>query len=452
MAIRTRKTRRVVRRRPPAPAPLGPTTIAIAGLVLVVVLPCCCIFRSCSNRNAEASESEPASDRRGLATIDLNRVESEPSAALRLRNLAPEATLVTATADQLAHLPSIKAIRVVTYVPDSGAPARGGGVSIVAGEQAGLAVLLQCAKPGDADTNIYFSDAPAAKWGDTEIPTDRLSAWPVDECGPLNIRWYKIEPAKEQYNNGAGDSFAFAKIEYVRTRVPEWDNKWYVPVDVAPLVHPDRLPGYGTMRYQVEVFPTTAAGEKGPVVASVGLEQAKKPQGISTSVPRVSVRKDNTYVGYLYAWGNVPYVYGSESPTGTSSGHQAELFQGSDCCDTLVAAARAFGSQIGYSYTGGLGKIAKTLTESAKAEADGTIAVDGKPVPWGTGGVQRGDVLVLGRDLGHCAALLEDRGVEGVLDTGDLVFHHLHSAPTEETLGNAWECSEVRIYRFEFGG
>lgn len=423
--------------------------LIVAGAVLLLVLlSCCCGLRSCLRARAEkAPKDEPA---RKIGKVDLSTESA--TASLRLRSLAPEPDVLVPTPEQLAQLPAPKAARVVCYVPASGKPAAGGGINLSADQEAGLALLLQCAMPGDTTKNIYYSDAPTAKWGDTVLPPDRLGVWPEKDLGPLNIRWYKVEPADEKYNNGSGKSFKWDEIKYVRNRVPEWDNKWYVPVNVDPIQNPARLPGYGTMRYQVEVFIGTEGGAKPNVIASVGLEQAKKPWGIGTSVPRVSVRKDETYVGWIYAWGNVPYVYGSESPTERDSDHQAELFRGSDCCDTLVAAARALQLDVHYTYSGNIGSQAMTVIGEAKPDTEGRFISKGQPVPWGKEGVQAGDLVVMGPDSAHIVALLEDQGLVGTLDVEDTVIHHLNQAPSTETLARAWDTSVIHVYRWKFGG
>jgi hypothetical protein len=351
------------------------------------------------------------------------------------------------TASQLAHRPVPKAARVVVQSSDA-KPARAGAADVRADQGAQLHVLLQCTAPGDPGRNIYFSDAAHAEWGDSRIPEDRLAKWPTVDYGPINIRWCKIEPERESYSNGEGASFAWTRIGYVRTRVPDWDNRSSVAVNVDPIVHPARLPGYGTMRYMVEVFVATPSGGAPKVVASPGLEQAKRAWGIGSAVTRVSVRKDDTYVGWLYAWGNVPYVYGSESPTGKAADHQAELFLGSDCCDTLVAAARAMGRNVQYTSTYGLGEETRTIVARGAGDREGIIVAAGVPVRWGPTGVQPGDVAVVGPRADHAVAFLEDRGQPGVLDTGDLVLHHLRAAPALATLGDAWDCSAVSVYRF----
>ncbi len=447
MAQRMRRTRRVVRRvHPPTPAGT-PILIAMVALALLVLFSCCCGLRSCA-RNRKAKPEKESS--RTVKTVMLG-VESEGLAS-RLASLAPEPDVLIPTAEQAARTPALRAARVVVYTPETGKPARGGGVFLRADQEAGLALLLQCSMPGDTSKNLYYSDAPTAKWGDTVIPADRLSPWP-EECGPLNIRWYKIEPEKEKYDNGSGDRFAFAEIKYVRNRVAEWDNKWYVKVDVDPIQYPARLPGLGTMRYQVEVFQGQAGGAKAQVIASAGLEQNTR-RGMGPGVPRVSIRKDDSYPGWLFAWANVPYVFGSETPTGKARDHQAELFQGSDCCDTLVAAARAFGLEnLHYTSTFGLSDQAKTVCSQAKPDANGVyLDASGKPLAWGPEGVQPGDMLVMAPDSSHVVALLADEGTKGVLDGDDQVFHHLLSTPRVDTVKGAYDATVIRVYRWKIGG
>ncbi len=449
MARRGQRARPPVRySQPPSPG-LG-IPILVFSFLLIVLFAGCCGIRSCvrwwGTRGEGAAESEPAAESQ---TIESSYIETpEPQA------LVPDAA-------QFGLSPSIAFARAVLYVPGSGEPAAGRGTCVRQDQDVTLALLLQCNKPGAVGEFIYYSEVPSAKWGDNTIPREKLARWDEKAYGPLNIRWYKIEPEKESYTNLPNREFQWAEIKYVEHRVPEWDNQWSVKPDVAPIQLPERIGGCGTMRYRVRVFQCAADGQPQEDIRTIGLDQARS-QGIDGSVTRLSIRLDDTYAGWLHAWANVPYLYGSEilgGHAGSNGWHQAEQFIGSDCADTCVAAIRALGKDVGYTYTARLPEFAKTVVPRATREPGGEFTVDGQKVVWGQGGVQRGDMVRLlrtnedpaaGKD--HVVVLLEDQGTPGVLDTMDIVFSHLNATPQYVTLGEAWQANVAIVLRWDVGG
>lgn len=436
MSARKRTTRRR-RRAPPAQGDRRAQwrVVASVGALVAVVILCALCVRSCVGCRGR---HEPAAQATATPT------------ALVAAAPATEPPFHMPTIEQFAASPRLRNVRVVMAAAGSGEPASGGPLDVVAGTAVRLYVLLQCAKPGDPSVNVYFSQAPEAVWAKTRVPADRIRPWPSDEYGPLNIRWYKVEPENERYSNGQGSNFAWAKIGYVETRVAEWDNQWSVPADVRPLHLPERLPGYGTMRYSVTVLQGNPDYGESVSLASAGAKDAG-PYGISASVPRLSVRRDDSYVGWLFAWGNVPFVYGSESP-GRAHLHQAGLRVGADSADLCVAAARKFtGKDLPYTDTYGLAgaTYTRTLYREAYPDTAAVYIAQGKPLRWGDGGVQAGDMLAYGD---HVAVLVEDAGTPGLLDRADVVFHCRDRAPELTTAGEAWPEQKVDVLRWRFAG
>jgi hypothetical protein len=202
------------------------------------------------------------------------------------------------------------------------------------------------------------------------------------------------------------------------------------------------------MRYCVEVLRANPNGETEKPCFSIGPESATTVSGIDVSVPRLSLRRDDTYIGWLFAWGNVPYVSGSESPRLDRSHHQAELFQGADCADLLTAAARKLGiKDLAYGSTYDIERNARTIFSDIDPGADGVYTVKGQPVKWGNEGVLPGDVLLYGE---HSGALVSDEPGEGhgVLDLGDTVLHGYDATPCLSTVGDAWETHTITVVRW----
>lgn len=406
---------------------------AFVGCLLLVLVVLCCsgTVRSCRRwsdaRKATDTLASPAPPSTAPAPI------SEPPTAF-------------GTAEQYARVPLMQAVRVVIRDLGTGESAKGRATEALADPGATVHVLLQCRRGGEGG-NLYYCDAPMAMWGDTIVPSDRLAPWPEDEFGPLNIRWYKIEPTKTALSNRSGGTFSMAKLEYTESPVLEWANQWTVPGDVTPVLHEPSLPGYGTMRYKVTVALANEQGEITKSLESVGTEQMMVG-GIAPEVPRLSLRRDDTFLGWLFAWGNVPYIFASASDRGDrdTSRHQTELFQGVDGSDLIYGALRKVGYDVTYSTTYGLVDVAKTLYSDLEPTGRQVYEADRKPLKWSEDGIRPGDIVLWGE---HAAVLLRDGPgrAEGALDIDDYVIHALDGPPSEATLASAWSTRRISILR-----
>jgi len=110
--------------------------------------------------------------------------------------------------------------------------------------------------------------------------------------------------------------------------------------------------GLGTMRYKVAV--EWAGGR----IASDG-KDANDRGGIRPTVFRVSFRRADGLVGFLTSYFNVPNVFGSS--TGRW-GHQTDRYQGADCADVIIGAARRAGAKLCYTSAAGLRHLARPVT------------------------------------------------------------------------------------------
>ena len=177
--------------------------------------------------------------------------------------------------------------------------------------------------------------------------------------------------------------------------------------------------------------------------------------GVTSRALRVSVRADDSFLGWLGSYFRVPYVFGS-TPA------QSESYRGIDCADVMVAAQRRVsGRALAYTSVQGLERHAVAVSEPFVHERDGTlhdriardgIARDGTArhdtdaaddgarssiaLRFGHE-VRPGDLLAidyaddpdgqLPRPWDHVGAVLEDRGpdghADGVLGPDDLVRH-----------------------------
>jgi len=258
-------------------------------------------------------------------------------------------------------------------------------------------------------------------------------SWTAASCPDVNIGWSSVEPHMQHegspspnkdiaaYANAVvfgehhGKWIGYDRIEYFESPRPALTG-WSVhltdatPSDPIARRRAPNLLRLGVMRLKaiIEIGDSTAA-TPGAEAAPAGM--------ISDHVFRYTFRKDDTFVGWLTSFFNVPYLFGS---AGKGKRSQAERYLGADCADILVAALRR--------------SIAPALQYSSVGELVNRMHVVGKPtslVPCSDEepcaqperrlhfgkDVQRGDLLAidyidaseLPRSWDHIVAVIEDR-------------------------------------------
>jgi hypothetical protein len=277
-----------------------------------------------------------------------------------------------------------------------------------------------------------YTDAPRLALGSKRVATAPLAQAPAVE-----LRWNRIEPAVADMSNGATPAdFHFHPIDYRATPIDDAGGKGSLVADVRPTLTPDHGDGVGTMRYQLVAL----QGER--VIASAGPEarRGRGSGGLTDAVMRVSIRRDDTYLGYLTEMYNQPYIWASAGLSNRS--HQSEHLEGSDCADFLVYGKRRMGASYAYTWTGGLPKITRLLGAGTRG-ADGIYRDKaGKPLPF----TQPGDLVLFPR---HVGALAVDRGELGVLDDQDLMMHTLFDSPKEQAIADSGYADKpVELRRF----
>jgi hypothetical protein len=267
----------------------------------------------------------------------------------------------------------------------------------------------------------WYSEA-----GTIRVDGARQVTRPIAEAPAFAIAWSRIEPTSADTSNEASGAFRYEAIEYRQTSLA--DGVARLDADVRPTLTPDHTdgvaPGLGTMRYRIEIT------QDGRTVASPGIDarRGRGSGGLTDAVHRISLRRDDTYLGYLTEMYGQPYIWASAG--GTDATHQSERLEGSDCADFVVYGARRLGKNVPYVWTGGLPKYTKKLSAGTLGD-DGLVYRDahGKPLPF----PEVGDLVLFPR---HVGVLAEDRGTIGVLDVDDLMMHTLFDSPKEQRIGD----------------
>ncbi len=279
----------------------------------------------------------------------------------------------------------------------------------------------------------WFSDAPSLVIGGKRVTPEPLAKAPA-----ITLAWNRVEPTQANLSNGDGPTFHYERIEYATTQIRGSAGRASIVPDVRPTLTPDHGDGVGTMRYQLVV----RQGER--VVASAGPEARRKGAsgGLTDDVMRVSIRTDDSYLGYLTEMFGQPYIWASAGPT--DKAHQSERLEGSDCADFIVYGARRMGANIPYMWTGGLPQVTKLLAPAGTRGTDGVYRDRrGNPLPF----TEPGDLVLFPR---HVGALTEDRGVIGVLDDQDLMVHTLFDSPKQQAISDSgYADTPVEVRRFK---
>ena len=282
------------------------------------------------------------------------------------------------------------------------------------------------------DGKTWFSDAPVLQLGGKRLAAQPLAAAPRHE-----LAWKRIEPSEANISNGDAQTFHFEAIDYRATAIDGSANRAAITPDVRPTLTPDHGNGVGTMRYQVVVTQGVRT------IASPGPEarRGKGSGGVTDDVMRVSIRRDDTYLGYLTEMFGQPYIWGSAGLSDKT--HESERLEGSDCADFVVYGARRMGATIPYSWTGALPTVSKLLASGTRG-GDGIYRdAKGVALPF----TKVGDLVLFPR---HVGALAEDRGTIGVLDDNDIMMHTLFDSPKSQPIADSGYADKpVELRRFK---
>jgi hypothetical protein len=276
----------------------------------------------------------------------------------------------------------------------------------------------------------FYSDAPSPSLAGKRVTVKPLATGPR-----IELAWSRIEPTTANMSNTGSGTFRFEPIEYRQTAITGTASS--IPADVKPTLTTDYGNGIGTMRYQLAVT------QGATTLATAGIEarRGRGSGGLTDAVMRVTVRRDDTYLGFLTEMYGQPYVWASAGTTDKT--HQSERLEGSDCADLMVYGARRMGKRISYTWTGGLPAVTKLLGAGTRGDDGIYRDDDGKPLPY----TQAGDLVLFPR---HVGALSVDKGTIGVLDHDDIWLHTLFDTPKEQPIkdsGYAHLRAELRRFR-----
>jgi len=254
----------------------------------------------------------------------------------------------------------------------------------------------------------------------------------VEKVPAAHIRWYQIIPDVAKIYQNANFPWGkdpykwigFAKIRYLKKELKEFRDRWLInPLFTGrPIRSKYFHGGIGSFWIQAEV-------EKDKkVIKTPGIEDSDH-RGLSPKVFRVSIRKNDEFLGYLTSFYNVPGLFGSVP-------YQSNNYIGADCADVLMAAYykwRKKSSKKDYN----VAMLVRKFPHVTEFDLRGGIPV--RKINWGRN-IREGDLIAVryknSRQYQHIGALYKDANKNGILDEQDTVLHAgphpLHLSTLEE--------------------
>lgn len=234
----------------------------------------------------------------------------------------------------------------------------------------------------------YITSAKNIKIGGESIPPTGIKEWNESELGKIEINWYKVEPYMKhnilksnepefpefEYYANAHLPFCsknrgwigYETIEYKETELSNFKDRWEIDADAHPTDKEyDINNGLGVMRYKVKIIFTDKNGKK-QILSTPGKESTDYC-GITQKVHRINFRENNSYLGWLSSYFNVPGVFGSVDK-------QVNEYRGIDCADLVVAGYNKYSNKnIQYTNVKGLISLLKKIIDNGYLYPDGRI-------------------------------------------------------------------------------
>lgn len=246
----------------------------------------------------------------------------------------------------------------------------------------------------------------------------------VEPRSGASIRWFQIVPDTRRFYKNANHPWeanaykwvGFGKIDCRRREIESWRDRWEVSPsseNAIPFAWPDAGRFYhddvGSFWFEVEIL------HEGKIQRSPGLAESAE-RGMSPAVFRLSIREDDTLVGWLTSFFNVPGLFGCIP-------WQSENYVGVDCADALVAAWSKWKKRpMNKDWN-----VQGIVTGWPKvAEFNLTEGMPDREIRWDRD-IQPGDFIAVqytpGKQYQHIGALYGDANQNGLLDPEDQLIH-----------------------------
>jgi len=186
--------------------------------------------------------------------------------------------------------------------------------------------------------------------------------------------------------------------------------------------------GLGVMRFSVEVI------IEGKKYSTPGIKSTDH-LGIKNDVFKLVVREDDSYLGHIKSFFNVPGVFGSTPP-------QVDSYTGVDCADLVVGGYKKWKKKdVKYTNVNGLVKNMKNVCGTLYVTQDNKFYLDEKLTKLTEQKFEPGLIVTIDYPgtrknyYDHVVVLSEDNG-NGIVDIDDKILHCGPMELVESTLGS----------------
>lgn len=239
-----------------------------------------------------------------------------------------------------------------------------------------------------------------------------------------SIIWYQIIPDTSKFYKNANYPWeenayvwsGYGKIDYERVEIKAFENRQEVELthEILEKNRPKNTPYYNS-KLGSFWFEAVVTLKSGKVLKTKGIKDVGK-KGLSPKVFRLSYMLDQSYIGYLTTFFNVPGIFGSMP-------YQSRNYIGVDCADVLVATSKVMNNEPNIKNYNVVMLVEKLKTEEKFKIIDG---IPNKKLKWGEAFHQGDFIAVKYRPTGryaHIGMLYADENKNGVLDKEDSIIN-----------------------------
>ena len=252
-----------------------------------------------------------------------------------------------------------------------------------------------------------------------------------------SIKWYQIIPDTSKFYKNANHPWEenpykwsdYGKIDYKRVEIKSFENQKEVELsrEILEKNRPANSRYYnsklGSFWFEAEV-----TLNNGKVVKTKGIQDIGR-KGLSPKVFRVSYMRDESYIGYLTTFFNVPGIFGSMP-------YQSRNYIGVDCADVLIATSKVMNRAKNEKNYNVVMLVDKFKTKVKTKIVKGTPS---RELKWGEAFEQGDFIAVKYRENGryaHIGMLYGDENNNGILDKEDSIINAgpnaLHLTPLSQ--------------------
>lgn len=277
--------------------------------------------------------------------------------------------------------------------------------------------------------SVYYSLADSFIYKDGSVKKTQAEPRKLPEIKKTRVRWFEVSPVLKEYDNlnppdESSPVFWFAPIEYNVNFMKNYSLR--TPLSFFGLKPNSTL---GTYYLTFRFDPADEALE---LLDSINFSDIKPVHmRYPYQVVQITVRADDTYMGYLAELFNTPFILPPKRLT--TGDHQTDLRAGSDCAEFAIYGKRRQGYEVKYIGPRGIYRYLDEISPAPLRPGEDGVYTDEdmNVIDVGERGVEPGDIIHFGEQV---SVFYKDAGFEGLLDSRDSILQCYVPAPHYTTL------------------